>query len=302
MSEENTNETAVSVVEKGKGAVVEKTNWQRLHGSWRERIEAMLPDPKMIDQFMYCAEISYGRNREGFEKCTPISVINCLVTCAKYGILPDGRNAHLIPYGTECTLQFDYKGLVHVVIRDDVAKKVYCETVCANDVFEYENGKVTRHKISLPRGNVLGAYADITLPNGEHQYEVMDLDEIMKIRSCSRGSSSPSSPWNKFFSEMAKKSVFRRATKWLKLSPDVMDAIKSDEEASIDFADEGKTRGLFSQSPVEPKMIEQPNARPAAETRKKEPVVAVEAPTVEQVQAKKVAEHSKAAAQSSLPF
>lgn len=288
-------ETAVAKAEPK--AVVEKTNWARLHGSWKERIEAMLPDPKMIDQFMYCAEISYGKNKDAFEKCTPISVINCLVTCAKYGILPDGRNAHLIPYGSDCTVQFDYKGLVHVVVRDGVAKKVYCETVCANDVFEYENGAVTKHKISFPRGDILGAYADITLPDGTHQYEIMDLDEINKIKSCSRGSSSAASPWNKFFSEMAKKSVFRRATKWLKLSPDVMDAIAHDDEASVDLDGKGQVKTLFSRPTLEPAALPSPEP-------KKEPQPKAEEPekTVAQVVEAKAANEGKKAAQAGLPF
>ena len=256
MSEETKKENAeTTAVAKAtaKAVAKETTNWARLHGSWRERIERMLPDPKMIDQFMYSAEGQYGKNKEAFEKCTPISLLNCLLTSAKYGILPDGRNGYLIPYGNDCTLQFDYKGLVHIVIRDGVAKKVYAETVCANDVFEWENGKVVKHKISLPRGQILGAYCAITLANGEIQYELMDVDEINVIKSCSRGSSSPQSPWNKFFSEMAKKSVFRRATKWLKLSPDVLDAIAADDEASFDFGREGGRGQPTAQTVLFPK-------------------------------------------------
>lgn len=239
MSEEmNANETAVqetAVVQKKQTAVsAEKTNWARMHGSWKERIERMLPDPKMIDQFICAAETQYGKNKQGFESCTPISFMNCLLTSAKYGILPDGRNAHLIPYGSECTLQFDYKGLVHVVIRDGIAKKVYAETVCANDKFVYRNGKVELHEITFPRGKVLGVYVEITLCNGEKQYEIMDVDDIERIKAGSKGSKSPSSPWNTYYGEMAKKAVFKRSTKWLKLSPDVMDAIAADNEG-FDF-------------------------------------------------------------------
>jgi hypothetical protein len=106
-----------------------------------------------------------------------------------------------------------------------------------------------KHKISLPRGQILGAYCAITLANGEIQYELMEVDEINVIKSCSRGSSSPQSPWNKFFSEMAKKSVFRRATKWLKLSPDVLEAIAADDEASFDFG-RGGGRGQSAEQTV----------------------------------------------------
>jgi recombination protein RecT len=247
----------------------------------------MLPDAKMIDQFMYAAECQYGKNKAAFDKCTPISLLNCLLTCSRYGILPDGRVAHLIPYGEECTVQFDYKGLIHVVVRDGVASKVYCEAICANDQFEFRDGKVTNHVIGLPRGAVLGAYCDITLPNGEHQFEIMDVDEINSVKACSRGSNNPNSPWNKFYKEMAKKSVFRRATKWLKLTPDVMDAVNADNEG-FDF-EQGATsnrrsQGLFSKEVT----VEVPKEEPKK--------------TVVEVQAERVEVEARKAEASQLPF
>lgn len=289
MEKENTNEsttaTTAVVGKKAATAVVEKNNWQRLHGSWKERIERMLPEPRMIDQFMYAAEVSMGKNK-ALEGCSPVSVLNCLLTSAKYGILPDGRNAHLIPYGQECQLQFDYKGFVHILIRDGVAKKVYCETICANDKFTWKNGEIVNHEISFPRGEILGVYCDITLADDTHQYELMDRDEIDKIKACSRGSSSSSSPWNRFYSEMAKKSVFRRATKWLKLSPDVMDAMQNDGE-QFDFnasLPEAKSRSLFQKE--EQKQIAANN-----------PSV-----TVVEAAAQKESDKLKVAAKSAMPF
>ena len=289
MEKENTNESATAttavVEKKAATAVVEKNNWQRLHGSWKERIERMLPEPRMIDQFMYAAEVSMGKNK-ALEGCSPVSVLNCLLTSAKYGILPDGRNAHLIPYGQECQLQFDYKGFVHILIRDGVAKKVYCETICANDKFTWKNGEIVNHEISFPRGEILGVYCDITLADDTHQYELMDRDEIDKIKACSRGLSSASSPWNRFYSEMAKKSVFRRATKWLKLSPDVMDAMQNDGE-QFDFSaplPEAKSRSLFQ--------------------KKEQTQIAANNPSVTVVEAaaQKESDKLKVAAKSAMPF
>ena len=282
---EATPTTAV-VEKKATTAVVEKNNWQRLHGSWKERIERMLPEPRMIDQFMYAAEVSMGRNK-ALEGCSPVSVLNCLLTSAKYGILPDGRNAHLIPYGQECQLQFDYKGFVHILVRDGVAKKVYCETICSNDKFVWQNGEIKDHEISFPRGEILGVYCDITLADGTHQYELMERDEIDKIKACSRGSSSPSSPWNRFYAEMAKKSVFRRATKWLKLSPDVMDAMNNDGE-QFDFnapLPAVKSSSLF-----------QKDEQPAPKQ------IAAPAVTVAEAATKKEDDKLKVVAKSAMPF
>lgn len=274
MSEENKDGDVTALAKAGATSVVsEKTNWARLHGSWKERIERMLPDQKMIDQFMYCAEAQYGKDKAAYEKCTPVSLLSCMLTCAKYGILPDGRNAYLIPYGNECTLQFDYKGLVHVVIRDGVAKQVYADVVCENDKFSFRNRKVELHEISFPRGEVMGAYCAITLPDGSVQYEVMERDELDTVKSCSRGSSSPSSPWNKFFREMCKKTVFRRATKWLKLSPDVMDAIGSDD-ANFDFGSrERKPQTLFPSSVHAAELPAPSPSNREAQTPAAEPVV-----------------------------
>lgn len=296
MSEEKKDEKITAVAKKEATAVVsEKTNWARMHGSWKDRIERMLPEPAMIDQFLYCAEVQYGKNKAAFEQCTPVSMLNCMMVCAKYGILPDGRNAYLIPYGTECTLQFDYKGLVHVVHRDGLVKKVHCETVCANDKFVWKNNQVELHEISLPRGQMLGVYCDLTLANGEHKYELMDLDDIETVKSCSRGSSNPTSPWNKFYKEMAKKSVFRRATKWLKLSPDVMDAIKADDDGGYDFNNSNAAKvgvkTLFSQEDT-------PNTVPQA----KEDTVDVTVETVGKEIEKKKDEEETAKAKGGLPF
>jgi recombination protein RecT len=293
MSEEKT--TAVATAETQKAvAKKEQSIWDRLHGSWKERIERMLPEERMTDQFIYAAEVSIGKN-PALGKCKPISVLNCLLTSAKYGILPDGRNAHLIPYGDDCQLQFDYKGFVHILVRDGVAKKVYCETICANDKFTWKNGEVVNHEISFPRGEILGVYCDITLPDNTHQYELMDKEEIDKIKSCSKGANYPNSPWNKFYSEMAKKSVFRRATKWVKLSPDVMDALQADNENFEMGNAEGSEapRTIFSKSALEQEKLP---------TSKQQTVEVVETPTVvEQTKWKEEAK-AKIAAKQELPF
>lgn len=249
MNNEEKNETAVIVQEEKKIAKKNASVAALLHTDWKDRIVKMLPEPEMIDRFMYCAELQYGKNRQAFDNCSKVSLLNCLMTSAKYGILPDGRDAYLIPYGTECTLRFDYKGLVNIVIRDGVAKKVYAEVVCEHDSFEYVNGEVRKHVINFPRGKMLGAYCIITLPDGTTQSEIMDIEDIEKIKACSQGSSSPKSPWNTFYKEMAKKSVFRRATKWLKLSPDVMSAISEDDSGyEFNAVPNGKT--LFER-PIE---------------------------------------------------
>ena len=41
--------------------------------------------------------------------CTPESFLNCMLQLSQWGLEPDGRHAHLIPYGDVCTLILDYR-------------------------------------------------------------------------------------------------------------------------------------------------------------------------------------------------
>jgi recombination protein RecT len=55
----------------------------------------------------------------------------------------------------------------------------------------------------------------------------MTADEVSKIRDRSR--SGKTGPWVTDFDEMAKKTVFRRASKWCELSAEIRDAIATDD-------------------------------------------------------------------------
>ncbi len=60
----------------------------------------------------------------------------------------------------------------------------------------------------------------------------MSIEDVEKIRSRSR--SGNSGPWVTDFDEMAKKTVFRRHSKWLPLSPELRDKIEKDDEPLTD--------------------------------------------------------------------
>ena len=65
-------------------------------------------------------------------ECTPESLMNALLVCSQAGLEPDGRLAHLIPYGNVVQVIFDYKGLVTLALRNG-AETVYADKVCEFD-------------------------------------------------------------------------------------------------------------------------------------------------------------------------
>ena len=157
-------------------------------------------------------------------ECTIESILECADACAAAGIVPDGRLAHLIPYGQKCTLIIDYKGLVVLARRSGEVATIHADVICDNDEFQHSKNTVT-HNIDWKqeRGEVYAVFVEVTFKDGTTQAEVMSKKEIDAIRA--RSKSGKSGAWVTDWNEMAKKTVFKRAAKWLNLSSDDMNAI-----------------------------------------------------------------------------
>lgn len=158
------------------------------------------------------------------------SLLNCLMRCAEMGIEPDGRRAHLIPYKNEVTLIVDYKGIAELVMRSGLVSSLHADKVCDADEFTVDRGEVKAHKVDYrkPRGKAYAFYCLVRFKDGSEKAEIMTAEEVEAIRSRSRAGRS--GPWVTDFDEMAKKTVFRRASKWLPLSPEIRTAIEQDDD------------------------------------------------------------------------
>lgn len=196
---------------------------------FRQQVAAALPKHLTAERFARVALTAINRTPKLME-CTQESLFACLLDLSALGLEPDGRRAHLIPYGRTCTLIIDYKGIAELAMRSGAVSSIHADKVCENDDFDYDRGQLTRHKIDFrkPRGDAFAYYALIRLKDGTEKCEVMTNKEIDAIRK--RSKSSGSGPWVTDYDEMAKKTVFKRASKWIPLSPEIRDAIQKDDE------------------------------------------------------------------------
>lgn len=202
----------------------------------KEQFAAALPKHLKADRFVRIATTALTRTPKLME-CTPASFFKCLLDLSQMGLEPDGRRAHLIPYGKECTLIVDYKGIAELVMRSGLVSSIHADKVCDNDEFQYDRGKIQKHQINFrkARGEAFAYYVLVTFKDGSEKCEVMTKDEVEAIRKRSRAGSS--GPWTSDFDEMAKKTVFRRASKWLSLSAEIREAIEHDDEEHIPMRD-----------------------------------------------------------------
>jgi recombination protein RecT len=169
-------------------------------------------------------------------ECDQASFFRCLMDLSQWGLEPDGRRAHLIPFRNnkkgivECQVIIDYKGLVELCYRSGYVANIHADVVCENDDFEFDRGEVVRHKIDFrqARGAVYAAYAIVTLKDGTKKCEVLSKAEIEGIRA--RSKSANGGPWVTDWNEMAKKTAFRRVSKWIPLSAEIRDAVLDDDD------------------------------------------------------------------------
>lgn len=187
----------------------------------QKQFAAALPTHLSPERYCRIATTALRRN-PALQKCTQESVFKCLLDLSSVGLEPDGRNAHLIPYGKECTLIIDYKGLVQLVKKSGDVQKIHADVVCDKDVFVFDKGEIKAHSVNYkdPRGDVYATYAEVTYKDGTTQAVVMSKDDVEKIRARSKAGKSTNSPWSTDWDEMAKKTVFKRLCKWLNLSPE----------------------------------------------------------------------------------
>ena len=202
----------------------------------KKQFALALPRHLSPDRFCRVAITALSRNPK-LAECTPESFMRCLLDLSAFGLEPDGRRAHLIPYKDQCTLVIDWKGLAELAMRSGVIAKLHMDVVCENDVFEYDMGEVKAHKVNLrePRGAMYAAYAIAQTKTGEAFCDAMGKDEVDAIMKRSQGYKSAiqynkSHPWLSDYNEMAKKTVFRRLSKKLPLSAEFRDAQERDDE------------------------------------------------------------------------
>lgn len=202
----------------------------------QREIAKALPDHITTDRFTRAVLTAINRTPK-LAQCSQSSFLEAMMTCSQLGLEPNGYDAHLVPYGTKCTLIADYKGLIKLAYQSGSVTNIEAAVVYDGDEFDYETckhkpwGWIAGSKRLKHRGNPIGAYVIIHMKDGAIHRERMTTDEINAIRD--RSPAGQSGPWVTDWDEMAKKTVYKRAAKWVPKSPHLQQALLVDDDASI---------------------------------------------------------------------
>jgi recombination protein RecT len=193
----------------------------------KDAFRELLPKYLTPEKLFRVAQLAMSKN-PALLACTPASFVVAMMDSARCGLEPNGQDAALIPYGTECQFQPMWRGLVKQAINAGAAKKIMARLVFANDRFKiwYDPEPHINHEpANEDEGEIVGAYAYAILPDDSLQIEYMNRRQLDHIRAKSR---SRGGPWSTDPEEMYRKTPTKRLFKYLPVSDEVEYAVQVD--------------------------------------------------------------------------
>lgn len=181
-------------------------------------------------------------------ECDPKSLFGAVIQASQLGLEPGGAlgHAYLVPFKntkaktTDVQLIIGYRGMIDLARRSGQITSLEAREVYEGDEFSYQYGLRSdlQHKPCeySERGETTHFYAVAHMVGGGVQWEVMGRESVEKVRDESEAYKASkkfnfSTPWDKHFVEMAKKTVIRKLFKYLPVSIEVQRAVGIDESA-----------------------------------------------------------------------
>ncbi|WP_170759940.1 recombinase RecT [Ruegeria lacuscaerulensis] len=204
--------------------------------------ELALPDSVPFKAFKNAAVVAVTDN-PGILNCKPASVFKAVRTLAGAGLVPDGREAAIVPFKGEAQAMPMVAGLVKVARNTGKVASLWAEVVYEGETLEVwvEDGERKWNHVNedgsrldaMERGGeIRGAYAVAKLTDGTVEFQPMSRAEIEKRRkaSANQKSDNPTGIWEKWYDQMALKTVIRNLCKRLPMSTEDMDRIMTEQD------------------------------------------------------------------------
>ena len=205
-----------------------KANVAKMQGEFAKSLPGHIKPEKFVRTTQ--TAISMTRNIDKVKDLG--SFLAACTNAAADGLILDGREAALVVgYDGSVRYQPMMRGLLKLAYNSGMVKSLVVELVRENDNFDYSPTRADEpifHTINLKtaRGEPYAAYAIAAMKDGGVIHEVMSVEDINAIRDRSdayrafKNGKIKSTPWSTDWSEMARKTVFRRLSKYLPSSTD----------------------------------------------------------------------------------
>lgn len=182
----------------------------------------------------------------GLIRCTPASLLQALLSCARFGLIPDGRHAVIRREGKTAVFVPMAQGYIELMYRSGAVGSIHVGMVYTGDEWDYEPTAPApldfTHKPNLTvpkaeRGEPILAYAFAWMASGARsQVIVLTREDAEEIRDQysqayqrAQDSGRNDSFWHTDFLAMWKKSATRRLPKVVPMSAELVALFKADD-------------------------------------------------------------------------
>ena len=196
--------------------------------------------------------------KPALEVCNKNSIANAVLDMVIQGLSVSKKQGYFIVYGDKLEFQRSYFGTVALAKQCGMQGNPVANIIYEGDDFEYrintDTGltSIVKHEQKFENvdiSKIKGAYAIVTMPDGQRQVTIMSIAQIRT--AWGQGATKGASPVHKNFTdEMAKKTVIGRACKMIINSSD--DACLFDgKRDEFDQKDVAEVREVSRQQPKE---------------------------------------------------
>lgn len=208
----------------------------------KSQFATALPKHIPVERFMRVVATAI-QNSPALLRCERQSLFNACMKAAQDGLLPDGREGAIVPFGENedgqtkrelATWMPMVAGLRKIARNSGEISNWESHVVRKGDRFEFRLGDdpFIRHEPTLgsEKNPIIAAYSVCWFKDGSISREVMSIGEIEEVRK--RYSRAKKGPWNDTaaYPEMCRKTVARRHSKMLPKSTDLDRVLHRDDE------------------------------------------------------------------------
>lgn len=221
----------------------------------------------------------------GLTGCTPASVLQALLTCARFGLLPDGHGAVIEAQDRIAVFIPTYRGYIDLMYRSGLVESVHVGLIHEGDEWSFEPTAPApldfTHKArpDLPaaeRGPVILAYAfcwlkggtrsQVALINREKAEQIRD--EFSRAYQRAEASGQRDSFWHRRFDDQWRKTALRALFRLVPSSAEVRAL-----EATDDAGEDGRVQILHAPDPETATLTAQAEQAHTAAEGSQEPAV-----------------------------
>ena len=205
-------------------------------GKQYKEMAVLLPediDPKRFCRTVVSALASHPQSAK-LLAADRMSLFNAAKKAATAGLMVDSNESTFVCFKDQVTLIPMVAGLIKLARNSGEVSNIEAHVVHQHDEFSYRPGMdgcpVFSPNWFSDRGAPIGAYAVLTLKNGEHSVSILREDEIMNIASSGRNVAQYDPKQGKFFGAWWKKAALRQVLKFAPKSPQLQAAIDTDND------------------------------------------------------------------------